>query len=60
MLPARPLFVDHTGGVIIKFDATDLTDEFVDDYFDGDDYNNVVSKGICTDSSSSRHVYDNA
>jgi hypothetical protein len=53
---ARPPFVDLT----IKLDAEDLADDIIDDYFDNDDYINVVSERICIDSSLNRHVYNNA
>jgi hypothetical protein len=58
-LSARPLFIDYTGGVTIKLDAGDLVIVLAADYFDDVDYIYVVSKRICTDSPSSRHVYDN-
>jgi hypothetical protein len=59
-LSARPLFVDYAGGVTIKLDAGDLVVVIVVDYFDDVDYIYVVSERICTDSPSSRQVYDHA
>jgi hypothetical protein len=60
-LSARPLFVDYVGGVAMKLDASDLDVIHADDYFnDAVDYIYVVSERICTDSPSSRHVYNNA
>jgi hypothetical protein len=59
-LSARPLFVDYAGGVAIKLDADDLAIVLVVDYFDDIDYFYVVSERICTNSPSSRHVYNHA
>jgi hypothetical protein len=55
---ARSLFADYTRRVIIKLDAGDLAEDFINDYSDDDNCNNVVSKRIYTDLSSSRHVYE--
>jgi hypothetical protein len=43
---ARPFFVDHAGRIVVKLDTGDLAVDF------------IISKWICTDTSSSRHVYD--
>ena len=59
-LSARPLFIDYAGGVAIKTDVGVLATVLADNYFNDVDYINVVSDRICTDSSSSRHVYDHA
>jgi hypothetical protein len=59
-LSAPPLFVDYAGGVAIKLDTGDLVVVITVDYFDDIDYIYVVSERICTDSPSSRQVYDHA